>query len=509
MNLDEARARIDEVFEHDQGEPQLQPAEYLTILEPLAGLSNRELQRVPRQARKFLFYGTRSFDRWSPPTPVVIEPDLMQGFRAFMDAFRRCEPHHPNLALFAAHELQSEVFDKWAIRSLEPPATDPTGLDVILEKTRQLPVPSIPQLQHTLLEARTRVDALCEALKNGTVRSEFSTVLPHAVVRAPLSGAGTWRGLGFSYELTPDATRADDMTAVGDATVAPIGLTRGFSGTCQVVVTIHGLVDYNAWSAHLAGDAGDTPGRFSSGQPWCQTLLYLLLGDLISWLQDGESPVVDRLWVLTPRDISRLAIHIIATDTSIIHIPYLSLGGWQVNLGPAQPQTIDIEDLQPSRYWMLCQRHAQGYLTLGATREALLWLNMAVEALIDERIHELTQDRPDLHEQINGSKLLFAEAERTVAEQFPDMAECVVWPKREQAPSRFAQIKALCQGVPLPVGWKEATARYSTVSDGRNDVIHGRNTGFVEAQRITTGLEALLWLANNLQPPHEAATAAQ
>jgi hypothetical protein len=499
MDLSEARARIDAMFMDDAVEPQLQEAEYLAILAPLAALSDDELQQIPRQARKFLYYGALAFDRWSPPTPVVVEPNLVDGFRSFLDTFRRCEPEHPNLSALGFHELQNQVFEQWATRSMDPSAVDLGGVEAIRGAARQLSLPSIPQLRDIALQAQSKVVALCDGLQQGNVRSQISTVLPHAVVRTEFTGTGSWHGLDFSYALTPDATYADGMTASESATVAPVGLTRADSGTCRVIITIHGLVDYNAWSPYLAGTDTIGPGRFHSGQPWCQTLLYLLLSDLVPCLQDSGLPSVDPLWVLTPRDIGQLSIHITAGDVTVVHVPLLSLGGWQVTWGPLEPQTLHIKDLQPNRYWTICRRHAQGYLTLGATKEALLWLNMAVEALIDERIESLTEGQPELHNKLTGSKLLFAEAENTVAEQFPSMAGQIKWPDREQAPSRYAQLKTLCHEVPLPVKAKIVQTKYALISKERNDLIHGRNTGFVSSESITVGLEALDWLADNLQ----------
>jgi hypothetical protein len=499
VELETARARIDEVFMPDGEDPQIPRAEYLELLEPIVRLTDAELRQLPIQGRKFLFYGARAFDRWNVPTPIVVEPDMLDGFRAFIGAFRRCDSGHPSLAVFAFHEQMADMFQQNATNSLDPAVADLDSLDLVQATAERLPIPVAPQLRDAALEARRQVLALCQGLREGTVRSEFSTVLPHAVVRGPFTGKGSWRGLNFSYTLTPDATYADGMTAVGNATVAAVGLTRADSGTCQANISLNGLIDYNAWSPSLAGDGGVGPGQSYSGQPFCQTLLHFLLGDLISHLQETGSPTVDPLWVLTPRDISKLSIQIMAANVTAVNILALSLGQWQVSLGPAEPKNVDVQDLQPSRYWMMCRRHARGYLTLGATREALLWLNMAVEALIDERIEALTETKPDLRDQVTGSKLLFAEAEQTLAEQFPDMARRVSWPNRQQAPSRYAQIKTLCQGIPLPINHRDASAKYSEISKNRNDLIHGRDTGLVPAESITAGLAALDWLADNFQ----------
>lgn len=503
MDLRSAQQRIDEVFTPDVGDPNLQPEEYLELLAPIAALPDEDLVRAPRQARKFLYYGSRTFDRWSPPTPVVVDVETTQHYRDFIGTFRRCEPSHPNLPVFALHELQTEVFERWGSRSVDlPSAVEPSALEDIRRRAREVAVPSIPQLQVAVEDARRRIEVLCDAVERGDVQSAFTVQLPHAVVHAPHRGRGTWRGRQFSYRLNPDAANADGWTAGGDAVVGPVGLTRADSGTCSATVVLESLEDFNASSPRLTGDPVGGLSRSASEQPWCQSVVFYLLTELIEGLQDSSSPYVDRLWVLTPRDISQLSVQIRAGEQSVVNIPFLSLGGWRVTAGPLDAQIVDFGLLRPTRYWIVCRRRAEGYLSLGANHEALLWLNMATEALLDERIDNLTEGRPELRQELTiGSKLLFAEAEAAVAEQFPAMAGRVAWPDRVQAPSRFAQIKALCRGVPLPIRASDALSKYSIISKNRNAVIHGRDVGRVSPSAVSDGLEALDWLAQHLRPP--------
>jgi hypothetical protein len=493
--------RIGEQFSNGSGNG-LQDGDWLEMLVPVAAASDATLRQLPIEVHKFLYYGACHFDRWIAPTPVVVESTDADHYRNFVGTLRRYAPEDDNVLIFALHDLRSELYDGWAISSTDvcPPRPNAKPLAALADNATRIREPSQVAARQQFHAARTHLIALCEALGSHQVFTHLTVELPHAVVRAPFVGDGTWRGLHFTYSLTPDASQSDGWTATGTALVTPVGLTRANSGTCQVHITVRGLVEHNAWSPYASAYAAEgAPPRSSSGQPFCQTLLFLLLADLVAGLQDSRSEYVDPLWTVVPRDISRMSVRIIADDVEIQSVPHIGMGMMQVTTGPLEERRVDFRDLKQGPYWAACSRQAQGLLTLGGTREALLWLNMAVEALLDERITALTEDDAELREKLTGSKLLFAEAEAVVAEQFPELAGKVVWPERQQTPSRFAQIKGLCDGLPLGATSRTALSKYSRIARKRNDVIHGRDIGSISAADIEAGLVALSWLDDNLR----------
>lgn len=496
MTLDEVVEQITE-YKSAGTLSSLQNSQYVDLLEPVRQLPTASLRALPKPIVEFLFYGARAFDRWSPPLPLPVNDEYLRRYEEFIDTFRRYDPVNPNLSIFAVHELQSELFTQFASGSIDAPGAPISSvIEDVRRRAKRVPVRA-PQLADSIAAAVTRVESICDGLLNDSVLSTLSVNLPHAVVQAVFCGSGVWHSLPFDYTFEPEATQADGMSASEGSVITVGGLTRGGSGTCRVSIDVHRLVDFNRSSPYLSGLPSDGIGRPSSGQPWCQSLLFFVLDDLIAHLQDSGLQYVDTLWTLSPRDIGQVSVNVKAAGQLVANAQMM-LGSWRLTTGPLQPQTLDVGNLASSEYWKSCLRHAQGYLTLGNTREALLWLNMAVEALLDERIQILTDDNPELRDRLSAGRLLFDEAESTLASQFPELKGKVQWPDRQQAPSRYSQIKTLCRGVPIAVDFKEATARYSLIAAKRNDVIHGRDVGLVPVGQIEDGIAALQWLADNL-----------
>lgn len=135
---------------------------------------------------------------------------------------------------------------------------------------------------------------------------------------------------------------------------------------------------------------------------------------------------------------------------------------------------------------------------LGATREALLWLNMGVEALIDERIDSFRETAPDIFDLLTTSKLLLQEAEDVLTKQFPDLGGKVSWPETAVKPSRWSQIKELHRAFNRPESYRETQKHYGKIVNRRNGVVHGSDSDPVVAGEVSQGLESLDWLASNL-----------
>ncbi|MBO3744906.1 hypothetical protein J5X84_02420 [Streptosporangiaceae bacterium NEAU-GS5] len=500
MRLADCLERIESEFGPSPERPtNLTSADYLELLDGIAGAGDDFFRTAPKSVHKFLYYGMAEFDRWIPPTPIVVEPGMNDRFLRFFEIFKRSVPaDDPNLAAPLLRQLQTQLFASHAITLAGYPNTDQDELPRLQAEIAAVAIPEPPYLRASASELQQKLLAACDGIRAGTVRSILSTTLPHAVVRAPFAGKGTWRGVEFAYQLQPEAGHAEGMTVSPDLAVSAVGLTRNPTGSCSVTIEVSGLIDHAAWTPYLAGPSA-TAAEIHTGQPFVQTFLFYLLTDLIAELQTEESDFVDELWTLTPRDIVALEIQAPAGPYSLITISQLMLSTWRVVQVPADVQQRDVPDLQPPSYWMACRRHARGYLSLGATREALLWLNMATEALIDERIAAFTDAVPALGQNMTGARLLFQDAEDALVAQFPDMAGRVRWPEREVQPSRFAQLKALYHHLDLGGTYSKAKTYYSRISRSRNAVIHGRNTGLVPVEDVEKGLQALQWLDENLR----------
>jgi hypothetical protein len=124
-------------------------------------------------------------------------------------------------------------------------------------------------------------------------------------------------------------------------------------------------------------------------------------------------------------------------DMSVQH-----LGGWTItSLGGTTPpeETVHLGEVRAPSYWQQCLTYARSNMTLGETRQALLWANMAVEALLDQRLEQLASEagNEDILAQLQGGRLVFRQAEEILSEQYPEMAGKVNWPDRQMQLSRL------------------------------------------------------------------------
>lgn len=423
-------------------------------------------------------------------------------FDRFLVALEAADPAgNNNVALLRLHQIKTKLYDAFAVKTMHDLvlSVDEAKLGELEEACQALSEPSDAGKRQDFANEKARVLSLITSLRSGSVSLKIETSLPHPVVLHTVEGTGTWRGLDFRYAVVPEAADTEGLAALDAATIRTVGPSRWPSGTSKVSLTLSALVDHAQPSPLLAIPSTQADGPFES-QPLVQSVAYELIHDLIVGIQERKPDIVDPVWSVRPRDLSRSGFSSIADDVAVFSAPLLALSGWRVTVLDKSTTSIDFESLASPPYWSICRRNAQAYLGLGATREALLWLNMGVEALIDERIDELRESAPETFDVLTSSKLVFQEAEEVLGQQFPDMAGKVAWPDAAIKPSRWSQIKGLHRAFNRPGSFKEPQNHYKTIVNRRNGVVHGSDSTPVDASEVSNGLQSLAWLANNLLP---------
>jgi hypothetical protein len=504
VKLSEAHRRISDLFGREVDPGSIAEDDFVELLEPLERRGIGVLAGSPLAVRKFLYHGCLKFDRWAPPTPIVLDPETSGVFDRFLAALDAADVSGGNnIALFRLHQIKTKIYDAFAMKTMPWGVlpNDPTKLDKFEESCMALSEPTDAGKRQEFTLEKARVLSLIASLRTGSASLRIETSLPHPVVLHTVEGKGVWQGLSFRYAVDPMTTETEGFAAEDAATVRSLGPSRWPSGTSNVSLTVSALVDHAQPSPLLT-----MPGARGAGplewQPLVQSLAYELIHALILGIQERAPEVVDPLWTVLPRDISRLALSSLADDVEIFSAPLLALGGWRMTILDESTSSIDFESLTTPPYWSICRRNAQAYLGLGATREALLWLNMGAEALIDERIDSLRDSAPESFVLLTSSKLVFQEAEEVLAAQFPDMAGTVIWPETATKPSRWSQIKGLHRVFDRPGSPKEAQNHYKRIVNRRNGVVHGSDSMPVDAGEVSDGLGSLDWLASNLLQHH-------
>ena len=139
---------------------------------------------------------------------------------------------------------------------------------------------------------------------------------------------------------------------------------------------------------------------------------------------------------------------------------------------------------------------AKVYAESGQLKESIFWLNVSVEALVEEFIQRVATTQKML-EEIEGDEHKFDTAEAILAEQFPEMKGKVKWPDVVIHTSVFTKLKRAVKLSGVAIKEKDVTKKYSQVNAKRNALFHGRETD-ISVDDVEKAFAAYGWLKERL-----------
>jgi hypothetical protein len=169
---------------------------------------------------------------------------------------------------------------------------------------------------------------------------------------------------------------------------------------------------------------------------------------------------------------------------------------------PSADPLIISEEMRQSSWHVKCRVLADQYARFGEMREALFWLNVGVEALLKERMDaQIAKVGATINlDELDGADAYWDQAKELIRSRYPDIVEEIEWPRSNQKPSRFRQLKFFCRYVKDAPAFKDASSNYSKVSKDRNKLFHGENEAPIEVASVVSALEGFDWLMSNFCP---------
>ena len=141
-------------------------------------------------------------------------------------------------------------------------------------------------------------------------------------------------------------------------------------------------------------------------------------------------------------------------------------------------------------------KFAKVYAKSGQLKESIFWLNVSVEALVEEFIQKTATNKEILAE-IEGDEYKFNTAEEILAEQFPEMKGKVQWPKTVIHTSVFIKLKRAVKMSDKTYLLKDVMKKYSIVNSNRNALFHGKSVD-INVETVAKAFGAYDWLKENL-----------
>lgn len=265
-------------------------------------------------------------------------------------------------------------------------------------------------------------------------------------------------------------------------------------------IEFNDLVDGDAFTPALRALPGQSR-EAVEGWPNSFTCCFSVIYDLF-WHIREESGVTE-IWPPAPRDVSSVTVTIDTAHAKGLALRIRHLGTWTTVVNPVQSLLeVSIPNLVPPSHWKRCRETAVSYLALGDTREALLFLNIGVESLLEERFRLLADAAgdPGTLAKIFDTRSVWKEAMELVTRDAPEAMEKINWPDREIHQSRATQIKLAHRFFTPQSSVCDVQKHYRSVCQSRNDLVHGTLEKFVPVSEVTRALELFDWLVDNFIP---------
>ncbi len=412
MQFDEALNTVQSAVSEAGGNAvKLQDDRWLVLLDALAGGELSPL-RADLAVHRFLYDGCVHFDRWVAPKPFVVPVNTEEHFNRFLDALMRLEGQRgENVLTLRVHKLRSAVYRLHAHvyeREYEPVSAQ--TLRQYLNTLEHLPLPNQPVKRSEFEAARTELEQILRGMLDGSLRTVIATRLPYALCMRPMRVASRWQGLTVEILLEPNTQPVDGQAAASGAIVQPVGSTRWQAGVTNVRIELACLVDPDAWTPALRASPDNGPGAID-GWPNSFTSAFSMVHDLF-WQTRRESGV-HHIGPPSPRDVEAVTCSFATATASDLTLTMKNFGTYMTVINPDHSTVqVPVPELLPPPHWLRCRETAVGYLALGDTREALLFLNIGVESLLDTRFTLLAETVGDFKalEEVLGKRSVWAEA---------------------------------------------------------------------------------------------------
>ncbi len=473
-------------------------SEYLELLEAVRRHMPHTAANPDFSLVQFLYAGCLKFDRFTVPTPFVVDRFQSQNFIRFLQALVQAENGNPtNTAVFMLREIRGRMYREFDAKSIH------SIPKVVVENYRhQIAVvtePDHPTKRQEFLEEKQKCLSILDGVTDGSFRTTIKTRIPFVLHLSPLLLTFSWANIPMMLSATPKFVSSGETSFNVIPASHQTGPSRWQASYTEIEIQIESLIDCDAFVEPIqALHQQEFP---VTGWPKCFVTSFHIVRD-VSWRlrfdHQGE-----KNWIPAPRDLSDIQW---AMSSSGHHQIEWKLKGSPANLMRGfTPSTerlnLQLGKLETPKWSDQCQSLSVMYFEMGQREESLFWLNVGVESLFEERFSEIAKvaGKPSLESDLVSPKAFWTLAEGVVANQFPDLAGKISWPTDEIHVSVYAKLKYLYKTINMKTSYKELLTHYSKIQRKRNDLFHGRKGVAVTIRDIQDAIESFAWIQVNFE----------
>ncbi|MBQ8047195.1 MAG: hypothetical protein IJ196_04640 [Prevotella sp.] len=452
---------------------------------------NQEWQRA---VGYFMIHGAMSYDRFVGLRPKVADDEQYEMYCRFLNTLQKMDGRFMGrTAFFHLHKIQWDIYRECSLKPYDE--EQEAFLAQCEENIRKMDIPQDDANVAVHLEQQERdLLELIENIRGGQIRTSIRTTLPYKMTNTDAEVHLVIDGVDVDVRVkhhSQGCTIPIAQVAEG-TTMATTGPSKWTTTTCEIEIEAHCLIDILEERPKVIFRGGADNGGY-----WTAVLDFTFKVICAIWTYIHQQDEVTGAWPPLPNDIQYMDCRVYAGDKEYDHVfasnPALVYHFTSLNKPTA---VIDIGDSEKPLWSVYTFMFAKVFAESGQLKEAIFWLNVSVEALVEEFIQRVAKT-PEMLQEIEGEENKFDTAETILAEQFPEMKGKVKWPDIGIHTSVFTKLKRAIALSGLTVSVKDVTKKYSQVNAKRNALFHGRETDITVVD-VEKAFAAYGWLKEHI-----------
>lgn len=441
---------------------------------------------------EFMWYGVYTFDRFVGFRPEFVNMERYDMFCRFLSTLQEMEgSFYGRTYFFHLERILWDIFYECSLLPYDEKME--SFLYECEEKIKKIPLPKAEErIENNLKEKKAEIGAIINCVRNGQIKTKIHTTLPYKLTDTDAKVILKVDGISVETSLKNHSQGSTiPGTSISEgATMNTSNPSRWTTTTCELDIVADCLID------GLELKPSITLQEKENGRCWIASYDFTYKVVSALWMHLQQQDKNSAGWPPLPTDIHYIDFRIVIGDKEYEYEcrsnPALV---YHVTSLKKEPQNYEFIDEFPN-WSVYAFQFAKVYAKSGQLKEAIFWLNVSSEALVEEFV-QTTANTKELMAKIEGEEHKFDSAEEILAEQFPEMAGKVKWPNTVIHTSIFTKLKRALKLSRISTIQKEVLKKYSQVNAKRNTLFHGGNVEISTAD-VKKAFAAYDWLKEKL-----------
>jgi hypothetical protein len=443
---------------------------------------------------EFIYWQIHRFNRFSVPTPFVLELNSKSLFNRYLNILTRLEKSNVNTACLMIDSLCWDAFDL-ILESAEHEQIAP-----IIRSLRNIKTPNYPSKTKEFNDHKRKLINYLNGFQNSQLQTIITTKIPVTPVIKKTRIKSRYKTRDVQITLDPifyDTPRSFINTPNNHFAI-PMSNSQWQNSVCDVVIKFQGLFDAISIGETLSITYGhDLP--MKNWPSIFNETFNIIEG--ISWqLYDTNNKIGK--WLVSPGDLGSIKWEVY-NNQQLIESITKDPPSIITTITPEQKNEIEINLAKIDKeipWFDKCIKIALNKLGAGDTNESIFWLNIGIEALFEIRSEEMLIENGFDTKELNSGASYWINAQELIAEQIPEILNTIQWPYDVKGvPSWYSKIKYLDKKIGLKQSKRQISSHYHKINKFRNELFHGNSSIRIKSSDVELAIKSYYWLLENFR----------